>query len=193
MSRARVHSSHMNDTPPWLNAAEQHAWRTFIRLHQKLNARLTRDLQAHSKLSGADYEILVALTDEPDGRQRFQDLAKTVEWEQSRLSHQIARMIKRGLVARQECTEDGRGAFVAITPAGREVIEAAAPRHVATVRRLVIDALSPEELATLAQISSRILSQMDDVHPERQRGSRASGDPRPVPSRRRASPSRARP
>jgi hypothetical protein len=39
------------------------------------------ELQAHSKLSGADYEILVALTDTAEGRPRFQDLAKTVDWE----------------------------------------------------------------------------------------------------------------
>src|SRR5918998_301255 len=122
------------ETPAWLSPEEQHAWRSFIRMHQKLSATLVRDLQAHSKLSGADYEILVALTDAPDGRQRFQDLAKAVEWEQSRLSHQIARMIKRGLVAREECAEDGRAAFVVLTPAGRKVIEAAAPQHVATVR-----------------------------------------------------------
>ncbi len=151
------------ETPPWLSPEEQHAWRSFIRLHQKLSATLVRDLQAHSKLSGADYEILVALTDAPDGRQRFQDLAKAVEWEQSRLSHQIARMTKRGLVAREDCAEDGRAAFVVLTPAGREIIEAAAPKHVATVRRLVIDALSPGELATLGQLSNRILDRLENV------------------------------
>jgi DNA-binding MarR family transcriptional regulator len=151
------------ETPQWLSPAEQHAWRSFIRLHQKLSARLGRDLQAHSKLSGADYEILVALTDAPDGRQRFQELAKAVDWEQSRLSHQVARMIKRGLVAREECAEDGRAAFVVLTPAGREVVEAAAPRHVAAVRRLVIDVLSPDELATLGQISNRILDRLDNA------------------------------
>jgi DNA-binding MarR family transcriptional regulator len=149
-------------TPLWLSPAEQHAWRSFIRMHQKLSATLVRDLQAHSKLSSADYEILVALTDAPDGRQRFQELAKSVDWEQSRLSHQITRMIKRGLVAREECAEDGRGVFVVLTPAGRKVITAAAPHHVATVRRLVIDALSPDELATLGQISLRILDQLDN-------------------------------
>jgi DNA-binding MarR family transcriptional regulator len=150
-------------TPPWLNPEEQHAWRSFIRLHQKLSATLVRDLQAHSKLSGADYEILVALTDTPDGRLRFQDLAKAVEWEQSRLSHQIARMTKRGLAAREDCAEDGRAAFVVLTPAGREIIDAAAPKHVATVRRLVIDAISPDELATLGQLSNRILNRLDNV------------------------------
>jgi DNA-binding MarR family transcriptional regulator len=153
----------MDNTIEWLAPAEQHAWRAFVRLHQKLNARLSRDLQGHSKLSGADYEILVALTDAPEGRQRFQDLAKAVDWEQSRLSHQVARMIKRDLVTREECAEDGRGVSVVITPAGREVIEAAAPRHVATVRRLVVDVLSPDELATLAVISNRILERLDDV------------------------------
>jgi DNA-binding MarR family transcriptional regulator len=65
-------------------------------------------------------------------------------------------------VAREECAEDGRGVFVVLTPDGRKVITAAAPQHVATVRRLVIDALSPDELATLGQISQRILDQLDN-------------------------------
>jgi DNA-binding MarR family transcriptional regulator len=155
----------MSDAPHWLSPAEQHAWRSFIRLHQKLSAALARDLQAHAKLSGADYEILVALTDVPDGRQRFQDLAKTIDWEQSRLSHQIARMTKRGLVAREECPEDGRGVFVAITPVGRKTVEAAAPHHVSTVRRLVIDPLGSDDLAALARISNRILEQLDNAVP----------------------------
>src|SRR5690349_4930488 len=115
----------MESTPHWLSPDEQHTWRAFVRLHQKLSTRLGRDLQAHSKLSAPDFEILVALTDTPDGRQRFQDLAKAVEWEQSRLSHQIARMAKRGLVTREDCADDGRAAFVTITPAGRDVTETA--------------------------------------------------------------------
>ena len=77
----------MSDEPHWLSPAEQHAWRSFVRLHQKLFATMGRDLQAQAKLSGADFEVLVALTDTAEGRQRFQDLAKTIDWEQSRLSH----------------------------------------------------------------------------------------------------------
>jgi DNA-binding MarR family transcriptional regulator len=153
----------MNETPQWLNPAERHAWRSFIRLHQKLRATIARDLQAHSKLSGADFELLVALMDAPDGRLRFQDLAEMVDWEQSRLSHQIARMIRRGLVAREECAEDGRRAFVVVTPAGRGAVEAAAPHHVATIRRLVIGPLSEDDLAALARISNCILEQVDQA------------------------------
>jgi DNA-binding MarR family transcriptional regulator len=152
----------MNDETRWLSAAEQTAWRAFVRVHQRLTATLSRDLQARSNLSGPDFEVLVALTDVQEGRLRPQELARSIDWEQSRLSHQIARMAKRGLVAREECAEDGRGVFVAITPAGREAIEAAAPQHVAAVRRLVVDVLSPEELATLATIYGRILDRLDD-------------------------------
>lgn len=152
----------MDDTVQWLTSQEQRDWRAFIRLHQKLTSRLGADLQATSGLSGADFQVLVALTDVPEGRVRFQELAKEIEWEQSRLSHQIRRMIKRDLVAREECAEDGRGAFVVITAHGREVIEAAAPPHVAAVRRLFLDHVTTDELRTLGRISERIVDNLNE-------------------------------
>ncbi|GAA2152321.1 MULTISPECIES: MarR family winged helix-turn-helix transcriptional regulator [Glycomyces] len=155
----------MNDETQWLSPREQRSWRAFIRLNQKLTARLGSELQSNAKLSGPDFAILVALTDEPAGRLRFQELAKAIEFEQSRLSHQIGRMIKRGLVAREECAEDGRGAFVTITAQGRETIEAAAPKHVAAVRRLVLDAVSPEEFDTLGDLAERIIKHLDETAP----------------------------
>lgn len=155
----------MNDETQWLSPSEQRSWRAFIRLNQKLTARLGSELQSNAKLSGPDFSILVALTDEPSGRLRFQELAKAIEFEQSRLSHQIGRMIKRGLVAREECAEDGRGAFVTVTAQGRETIEAAAPKHVAAVRRLVLDAVSPEEFATLGDLAERIIKHLDETAP----------------------------
>jgi DNA-binding MarR family transcriptional regulator len=155
----------MSDEPHRLTPAEQQAWRSFIRLQQKLSVALGRDLQAHARLSGADFEILGALTEVAEGRQRFQELARAIDWEQSRLSHQIARMTKRGLVAREDCPDDGRGAFVVITPVGRETIEAVAPHHVDTIRRLVIDPIGPRGLATLGRLSNRILRQIDEVAP----------------------------
>jgi DNA-binding MarR family transcriptional regulator len=152
----------MTDTVPWLSAEEQRSWRSLVRLHQRLFSSLTADLQARSGLSGADFEVLVALTDVPEGRVRFQELAKEIEWEQSRLSHQIRRMIKRDLVAREECLEDGRGAYVVITDHGRETIEAAAAKHVVTVRRLVVDGLTPDEFAELGRLSAKLNDHLAD-------------------------------
>ncbi|WP_328875948.1 MarR family winged helix-turn-helix transcriptional regulator [Streptomyces sp. NBC_00287] len=152
----------MTETVRWLTAEEQHAWRCFVRLQERLGGRLARRMQSESKLSAADFQVLVQLTDVPEGRQRFLDLSQALEWEKSRMSHHIARMTKRGLVTREECPEDGRGAFVVITPAGRQAIEAAAPLHVEAVRSLFLDHVTPAELRTLAQISERVVAQLDE-------------------------------
>jgi DNA-binding MarR family transcriptional regulator len=152
----------MEETVRWLTPEEQHAWRSFMRLHQKLESRLARSLQAESKMSLADFVVLVNLTDVPDGRRRILDLARALEWEKSRMSHHIARMAKRGMVVRDECAEDGRGAFVVITEAGRAAIKAAAPLHVAAVRAGFLDHVTQAELRTLARISERVVGRMDE-------------------------------
>ncbi|MFF2728871.1 MarR family winged helix-turn-helix transcriptional regulator [Streptomyces sp. NPDC058008] len=152
----------MTDGVNWLTAEEQHAWRSFVRLHERLIGRLSHLLQTESHLAAADYAVLVNLTDVPEGRRRYQDLARALEWEKSRMSHHITRMIGRGLVAREECREDGRGAFAVITDAGREAIGAAAPLHVQAVRSLFLDQLTAEELRTLADISVRVVERLDE-------------------------------
>ncbi|MBW8795547.1 MAG: MarR family transcriptional regulator [Streptomyces sp.] len=152
----------MEQTVRWLTAEEQHAWRSFVRMHERLMGRLSRLLQAESNVSPADFAVLVELTDVPDGRRRFLDLARALEWEKSRMSHHIARMVKRGLVVRDECPEDGRGAFVVITDEGRAMIEAAAPRHVEAVRELFLDNVTPAELRLLARISERVVEKLDE-------------------------------
>ncbi|WDV55361.1 MarR family winged helix-turn-helix transcriptional regulator [Streptomyces coeruleorubidus] len=152
----------MEQAVRWLTPEEQHAWRSFVRLHERLGGRLSRLLQAESKLSAADYAVLVNLTDAPDGRQRYQDLCRDLEWEKSRMSHHIARMAGRGLVVREECPEDARGAFVVITPKGREAVEAAAPLHVEAVRDLFLDHVTPAELRMLGEISGRVVQKLDE-------------------------------
>lgn len=144
----------------WLTDAQQYVWRRWLRLNRELSATLGRDLQKDSELSMPDFEALVYLTDVEEGRLRISALAGAMDWERSRLSHHIKRMEARGLVTRAECPEDGRGAFVAITPAGRAAIQRAAPAHVRSVRRLVIDVLSDEELEQLGRITDKLLAQL---------------------------------
>ncbi|MEV0778364.1 MarR family winged helix-turn-helix transcriptional regulator [Streptomyces sp. NPDC050433] len=150
----------MNAKPRWLTSEQKVAWDSFIRMQETLIGRLSRLVQADSHMSASDYVVLVSLTERGGGRMRFLDLAKQVEWEKSRMSHQVRRMATRGLVAREECPDDGRGAFIVATPAGYKAIEDAAPMHVEHVRRLFIDALTQEELDTLGRISDRVLAHM---------------------------------
>jgi DNA-binding MarR family transcriptional regulator len=145
----------------WLTAQEQHIWRGWLKLNTELASTLQRELQQDAGLSMQDYEVLVHLTDNPEGRIRVTELAGLLQWERSRVSHHIKRMEHRGLVGRSECSEDGRGAFVVITPEGRAAIEEAAPGHVMAVRRLMFDALSEEEKAALAAVIDKLLARSD--------------------------------
>src|SRR3954467_11347132 len=130
--------------PQWLTDDEQRAWRGLLQMTSRLDARLNRDLQQSSGLSLADYDVLVLLTEASEGRLRVFEIADDLQWEQSRLSHHLARMERRGLVARGDCTAGRRGALVVLTSAGRSASEKAAPAHVATVRRRAVVGLSEE-------------------------------------------------
>ncbi|MFD5752192.1 MarR family winged helix-turn-helix transcriptional regulator [Streptomyces sp. NPDC127033] len=131
-------------------------------MHERLMGRLSRLLQTESNISPADFVVLVELKDVPDGRRRFLDIARVLGWEKSRMSHHIARMMKRGLVVRDTCPEDGRGAFVVITDEGRAMVEVAAPRHMEAVRELFLDNVTPSELRLLARISERVVEKLDE-------------------------------
>lgn len=145
----------------WLDEHEQRAWRALQFMQLQLAGRLAADVAATSDLTYADYLVLVALSEQPDGRARLFELAKALGWEKSRLSHQVSRMSGRGLLRKERCDGDRRGAFVVTTEQGRRAIEAAAPHHVAMVRRLFIDPLTPGELDAITSAAEKVLAVLD--------------------------------
>ena len=149
------------DDTPWLDDRQQQVWRAWLQVGSRLPAALNRQLQRDSELSLQDFDVLVQLTDVDEGRVRVSALAAALGWERSRLSHHVTRMERRGLVAREECDDDGRGAFVVLTPAGRAAIERAAPGHVRTVRSLVFDALAPAEVDALGDVLAAVLDRLE--------------------------------
>ncbi len=144
----------------WLDEREARAWRALQRLRTPLEAALNRQLAKDSGLSTADYAVLVALSEAPNRRLRARDLGLSIGWEKSRLSHQLRRMEARGLVGRQECPTDARGAFLVLSAGGLSALENAAPGHVTAVRRLMIDALTPEQLDQLAVIGELVADRL---------------------------------
>lgn len=158
-------SSDGDDAPRWLDEGEARAWYGYRRMSLLLNAQVAKELTARSGLSEPDYDVLSALTAAEDGRVRIGDLAARMLWSRSRLSHHISRMEARGLVDREVCADDGRGAIVRLAPAGRRAIEAAAPSHVESVRRHVFDHLTRAEVDTLARITGKIVDALADPEP----------------------------
>ena len=153
--------------PRWLDEREAHLWRTWLRVNQELTGLLAELINRESGLSAADYAVLVPLSESPDGMLRSRDLRCEIFWDRSRLSHQIGRMEQRGLVVREECAEDARGAMVRVTDTGRAAIEGAAPGHVKATRRYFFDLLSDNEIDVLTGAFERVLANLDRIDPDR--------------------------
>src|SRR3954447_21754836 len=115
--------------PNWLSPREDRAWRAFVYAHYQLEVHVSRRLQ-ESGLSGADYEVLAVLSALDGDRMSARDLGSALGWEKSRLSHQVRRMQKDGLIDREPNPDDARSTMVCLLPAGRAAIVAAAPGHV---------------------------------------------------------------
>jgi DNA-binding MarR family transcriptional regulator len=146
--------------PRWLDERQQQVWQAYLHLNQHLFAVLEQQLVRDAGLSGSDYKVLHPLSEAPGGVLRARELGTELGWDRSRLSHHITRMEKRGLVVRQECSEDARGLMVRLTDAGRKAIEGAAPEHAENVQRHFFDLVSDEELETLAAVFDRLLENL---------------------------------
>jgi DNA-binding MarR family transcriptional regulator len=134
-------------------AEELRIWRNFIETTEALRSALASRLQSETSLSPGDYAVLLALSEAPEQRLRSSDLAAGIGWERSRLSHHLARMQRRGLIDRQECASDSRGADVVLSTAGATAFHAATVPHLRAVRELFIDPLTPAQLAAAADLA----------------------------------------
>ncbi len=145
----------------WLDDDEIGAWVRFIAVVELLPGVLDSQLRRDHDLTHFEYFVLAMLSEAPDRTLRMTALAGRTNATLPRLSHVVSRMERRGLVERSPCPEDRRASNVRLTDAGHDAIVAAAPSHVATVRRYVIDALTPEQIGQLAEISTAVLGRLD--------------------------------
>ncbi len=150
--------------PNWLSKEEEKAWRGFVALRIGLVGHLARQLAQDSGITEAEFEVLVVVSEAPGQRIRSRDLGKALNWERSRLSHQITRMEERGMVAREQCENDARGFDVVLTKAGLKAIQAAAPAHLEGVRHCFIDLLTPAQMKTLSSIAEVVTEHLKKEH-----------------------------
>jgi DNA-binding MarR family transcriptional regulator len=135
-------------------------WRNFIETTERLRSLTGSRLQTESALSSADYAVLLTLSEAEGTRVRSSELAARVGWERSRLSHHLGRMEQRGLIRREECATDSRGAEAVLTPVGAEAFRHALPAHMHAIQELFVAALSPEQLEAVRDITRALASHL---------------------------------
>lgn len=149
----------------WLSAGEQLAWRSFLTACQTLFGAIDAQLLRDSDIPHGYYEILVRLSETPGRALRMTQLAEASASSKSRLSHAVARLEERGWVRRTNCPTDRRGQVAELTDEGFAALAAAAPGHVAQVRRSLIDRLTPEQVDQLREISAAIAEGAEPLPP----------------------------
>ena len=161
----------------WLNEQEQRMWRSFQGMWRNLDRAVERDLMDGAALSAADFAVLVALSEAPDRRLRARDLGRCLDWDRSRLSHQIRRMEQRELLIRSSCPTDARGTFIKLTNHGWELVQQAAPGHVQAVRANFFDVLTDADVAALEDISRRVNDRIESLNLDHKPCAKAAATP----------------
>lgn len=142
--------------PRWLTAQEQELWLEFREFLWGFPSAMDRQLNRDSCLSTGEYSVLAAVSEVAPERLRSGDLATTLQWERSRVSHLLRRMEAKGLIERCAATVDGRGQEIMLTDAGWSTLRTAAPRHVGFVRETLFDSLSAAEQEQLRTILGKV-------------------------------------
>ena len=135
-----------------LTTRELAVWRSLMDVTIDLRRILGARLQEESGLSPADYQVILALSEAAGRRLRSSELAATIDWERSRLSHHLGRMERRGLIRRDDCATDNRGAEVSLTEDGAGLFRRATVPHARAIKKHFADALTPEQFDALADV-----------------------------------------
>lgn len=119
-------------------------------------------LERQYELARQELEILVRLTRTPGRRLRMSDLAAQTNLTPSGLTRAIDRLSAAGLVSREVCPEDRRGAFAALTAAGETRMSKALDLHRAQLAELLEGVLEPDEELAMVTVLRKL---RDRVNP----------------------------
>ena len=137
-------------------------WRSLLDTTTELRRLLSAKLQ-EVELSPGDYSVLLALIEAPGNALRSSELATAIDWERSRLSHHLGRMERRGLLRRDDCPGDNRGALVVITADGSSALRRASGPHLRAVKHYFADALEPHQLEGLGDALASVRAHLDTL------------------------------
>ncbi|WP_231637846.1 MarR family transcriptional regulator [Paenibacillus sp. FSL R5-0912] len=129
-------------------------WNMWKGSFKRIFGRVVKEMSEHTGLSEGDFGVLDRLVQFGEGKLRQQELADSMDWDKSRLSHHLTRMEKRGLVLRKPLDTD-RGVQIIITSAGRSALEAALPIVSKAIRKHFLDQLTDEDIKSITTLAER--------------------------------------
>jgi DNA-binding MarR family transcriptional regulator len=139
--------------------SEQHlaAWRAFLKAHATIINLIDRDLVAAQRPQLSTYDVLIELYEEPEHRLRMHELAERVVLSRSGLTRLVDRLEAEGLMIRDRCGTDRRGAYAVITEQGIAALQRTWPIYARGITEYFAEWLTLEEAQLLESALARIL------------------------------------
>jgi DNA-binding MarR family transcriptional regulator len=131
-------------------------WEALASAHASVVARLDPTTDDCAVIGTDAIAVLLPLSLAPDHRLRMHELADRSHLTRSGLTRRVDRLVADGLVEREHCADDGRGAYARLTDNGGRELAMALPHHVSVVERYLGARLSPEEVANLTRLLGRL-------------------------------------
>ncbi|BDI24003.1 MarR family winged helix-turn-helix transcriptional regulator [Herbiconiux sp. L3-i23] len=139
-----------------LSPVELDAYFALIEVSSLVRHAVEQQLREAGDLSYVQFQLLATLGDSPAGSSRMTDLADGVVYSRSGLTYQAQLLEQRGLVTRAPSREDERSTTVTLTDAGRDVLAAVFPGHIAVLKELLFEPLSGGDVEALAGVLGRV-------------------------------------
>lgn len=140
------------------------AFRVYFETTARLLDNLEKRLKQQMGLTLSEYNMLLLLSEAPEGRMRMGQLADAIVFSPSRLTYQVKVLSERGLVKRVKCPEDGRAWQTELTTEGRSMFRRASVIHAKGVRNLFTNAVTDEQLTMIHRIFAQVAQNLDQVH-----------------------------
>ncbi|WP_349827488.1 MarR family winged helix-turn-helix transcriptional regulator [Brevibacterium litoralis] len=137
------------------------AWRAYFETGQRLVDRIEDELKAETGMTLSDFNLLLVLVEAPDRRLRMNELARRIVFSAPRLTYRVQVLGKKGWVEKQDCPEDKRAHYVALTPHGMEEYLRAGAVQRRLIGRYFESALGPGDAAEVQRISRAIADRLD--------------------------------
>lgn len=144
-----------------LEPEEWELWDTWMRAQRLLTRELERGLQRDCGISKAEFSVLVTLRGASGREMPVGELSESLDWDKSRVSHQLTRMENRGFVERTKYGADGRRAGIRLTAEGRRAAQSALLVHAGNIRSQFLDSLTPEQAEAIRAWSEQVVDRIE--------------------------------